>query len=237
KAPKLVITGDTIEEEPHMVVTVVATFALATFVLLRAAVEASTPLMGFESVAAAIGGLLFADFFTGIFHFLVDNYGNGSTPVFGSVIEAFQGHHDSPWTITSRGFANNVHKICYGVLPLLALVALVGPGPVTSSSAVAFLVASVMSQELHKFSHMISPPAPVRALQDAGVILSRRAHGQHHSSPFQDHYCIVTGHCNEFMDKSGIFRLLENIIYKATGVESNTWKLDHNIKNQALRMM
>eukprot|EP00953_Heterococcus_sp_UTEX-ZZ885_P041231 21048-Heterococcus_DN1.PRE.1 len=40
----------------------------------------------------------------------VDNYGGLHTPVFGTVIEAFQGHHGSPWTITYRKFANNVHK-------------------------------------------------------------------------------------------------------------------------------
>jgi hypothetical protein len=40
-----------------------------------------------------------------------DNYGNRDTPVFGGVIEAFQGHHVSPWTITHRSFYNNVHKV------------------------------------------------------------------------------------------------------------------------------
>ena len=40
-----------------------------------------------------------------------DNYGNRDTPVFGGVIEAFQGHHVNPWTITHRSFYNNVHKV------------------------------------------------------------------------------------------------------------------------------
>lgn len=30
---------------------------------------------------------------SGIYHWIVDNYGNGSTPVLGSQIAAFQGHH------------------------------------------------------------------------------------------------------------------------------------------------
>ena len=40
---------------------------------------------------------------------------HASAKVFGSVIEAFQGHHRQPWTITLRDFANNAHKTCAGV--------------------------------------------------------------------------------------------------------------------------
>ena len=49
-----------------------------------------------------------ADLGTGIYHFGVDNYGDANTPVFGRQIEAFQGHHRRPWTITEREFENNV---------------------------------------------------------------------------------------------------------------------------------
>ncbi len=54
---------------------------------------------------------MIADFLTGIYHWSVDNYGDGSTPVVGSQIAAFQGHHQKPWTITEREFCNNVHKV------------------------------------------------------------------------------------------------------------------------------
>ena len=64
------------------------------------------------------------------YHFFVDNYGDGETPVFGGQIAAFQGHHQRPWTITEREFSNNVHKVGHldasawgaalpGVLPFL----------------------------------------------------------------------------------------------------------------------
>ena len=52
-----------------------------------------------------------ADFLTGVYHWSVDNYGSGETPVVGSQIAAFQGHHQKPWTITEREFCNNVHKV------------------------------------------------------------------------------------------------------------------------------
>jgi hypothetical protein len=37
--------------------------------------------------------------------------GDGNTPVLGKQIAAFQGHHQRPWTITQREFANNVHQV------------------------------------------------------------------------------------------------------------------------------
>jgi hypothetical protein len=51
---------------------------------------------------------------SGIYHWGVDNYGDGSTPVFGRQIAAFQGHHQRPWTITQREFANNMHQVGQG---------------------------------------------------------------------------------------------------------------------------
>ena len=59
-----------------------------------------------------------------IIHRSVDNYGSLKTPLVGSVCAAFQGHHETPWTITFRPFANNVYKIAYGTIPTLAIVAL-----------------------------------------------------------------------------------------------------------------
>ena len=55
--------------------------------------------------------VLGADFLTGVYHWSVDNYGSGATPIVGSQIAAFQGHHQRPWTITEREFCNNVHKV------------------------------------------------------------------------------------------------------------------------------
>ncbi|CAN0492821.1 unnamed protein product, partial [Hapterophycus canaliculatus] len=38
------------------------------------------------------------------------------------------GRPASPWTITHRPFENNVHKVTYAALPLLALLRLADPG-------------------------------------------------------------------------------------------------------------
>lgn len=61
-------------------------------------------------------------------------------------IELFQRNAASPWTITYRPFENNVHKICYAVLPLLAFLRLINPGPAGVALGVTFLLSSLMSQ-------------------------------------------------------------------------------------------
>jgi ubiquitin-conjugating enzyme E2 variant len=61
--------------------------------------------------AAVLASYVLSDLGTAVFHWGVDNYGDGSTPVLGKQIAAFQGHHQRPWTITQREFANNVHQV------------------------------------------------------------------------------------------------------------------------------
>ncbi len=52
---------------------------------------------------------------------------------------------ESPWTITHRPFENNVHKVTYAALPLLALLRLADPGLFGVTLGVAFLFGSLMS--------------------------------------------------------------------------------------------
>ncbi|CAM9440659.1 unnamed protein product [Ascophyllum nodosum] len=202
--------------------------------LLQAASTISSSWQAFWMAAAALAGVLIADLVSGVFHWSVDNYGDRNTPVFGAVMEAFQGHHASPWTITHRPFENNVHKIAYAVLPLLALLRWSNPGPIGVALGVTFLVGSLMSQECHRYAHMTQPPGPVRFLQDLGVMVGRRHHGQHHSSPFEEKYCIVNGVCNGPLDFFRVFRFLERVIYQVNGVEPIAWRLDAAVKEEAL---
>lgn len=53
----------------------------------------SSPWEAFWTAAGALAGFVIADLVSGVFHWSVDNYGDSNTPVFGTVIEAFQGHH------------------------------------------------------------------------------------------------------------------------------------------------
>jgi ubiquitin-conjugating enzyme E2 variant len=86
----------------------------------------------------------------------------------------------------------------------------------------------VLSQQFHAWSHMKKselPPLVLKA-QDMGLLVGRRDHGQHHKSPFEGHYCIVSGYWNPILDGSGFFRALEQAVFKATGTAPRCWSDD-----------
>ena len=64
-------------------------------------------------------------------------------------------------------------------------------------------------------------------VQEAGILISRRAHGAHHKAPFEGNYCIVSGLWNEVLDQQGsdqgFFRKLERLVAARTGVEPRCW--------------
>ncbi|EFJ49416.1 hypothetical protein VOLCADRAFT_89823 [Volvox carteri f. nagariensis] len=177
---------------------------------------------------AVLLAYILSDLGTGIYHWGVDNYGDGNTPVFGRQIAAFQGHHQRPWTITQREFANNLHQVfgpaSYAAAALLSLSPVMPLGWNAWSSSFLFLVC--MSQQFHAWSHMKKselPPAVV-ALQDSGLLIGRRMHGAHHKAPFEGNYCIVSGWWNPLLDSSGFFRALEKLIHDRTGVAPRCWE-------------
>lgn len=72
----------------------------------------------------------------------------------------------------------------------------------------SFIFLVCMSQQFHAWSHMKKSelhPAVV-ALQEAGLLIGRKAHGAHHRAPFEGNYCIVSGWWNELLDNSQFFR-------------------------------
>ena len=100
-----------------------------------------------------------------------------------------------------------------------------------------FCAIEIMSQELHKWSHMSKSEVPgwVNTLQDLGISIGRVPHAQHHIAPYDGNYCIVSGLCNETLDKSGFFRWMEHRVYEMNGVQSNAWKLDPELRARTLR--
>ncbi|CAK9053481.1 unnamed protein product [Durusdinium trenchii] len=170
---------------------------------------------------AVVAGVEFADFGTGVYHFSVDNYGSAQTPIVGSQIEAFQGHHEEPWTITYRDFCNNCFPTCIATMPFLLGFELFCPSPVVLLWAIVACAGIAFCQEFHKWSHTLrSQCHPViNWLQDRGILVHRSAHLRHHKPPFETNYCIVTGHMNPILDRSGFFTHLAALITRITGVK------------------
>jgi hypothetical protein len=107
--------------------------------------------------------------------------------------------------------------------PLLAFCALPMPAPARLFGA-TFLLFTALAQQTHAWSHLKRGDVPplVLALQDAGVLISCRAHGAHHRAPFSCQYCIVSGIWNDALD-AGVLTSAEQIIYDRFGVAPRGW--------------
>jgi hypothetical protein len=245
KVAQLVVEGDSLETTPYQIAVVAATFtshtlfAMNSIAQLSAINHGNTPLTIIQTIATLLSSCILADLGSGILHFSVDNYGNGRTPIMGSIIASFQGHHSAAWTITERGFCNNVYKLCvpFGIPTVAAISLIAGPShPIVSLFFTIFCSMEILSQEFHKWSHMtVKQLNPViLGMQRMGLTLDRTPHAKHHLAPYKGNYCIVSGFCNKFLDESGFFRRLERVIYDINGVESNSWKLDAELKAKTL---
>ncbi|KAE8681025.1 Fatty acid desaturase 4 [Hibiscus syriacus] len=176
-------------------------------------------------VASGYAGYILADLLSRVYHWGIDNYGDSSTPVFGSQIEGFQGHHKWPWTITRRQFANNLHALARSITFTVLPIDILCNDPVIQGFVTMCAGCIMFSQQFHAWSHGTKSKLPpfVVALQDAGVLVSRTQHSAHHRPPYNGNYCIVSGVCNEFLDKNKVFEALEMIIFFKLGVRPRSW--------------
>ncbi|KAF3795363.1 Fatty acid desaturase 4 [Nymphaea thermarum] len=178
-----------------------------------------------ECLLAGGLGYLAADLGSGVYHWAIDNYGDAGTPFFGPQIEAFQGHHRWPWTITRREFANNLQALARATAFLLLPVDLLPGEPGLHAFAGTFLGCLMFSQQFHAWSHGTKsrlPPAVV-ALQDAGLLVPRAMHMAHHRPPYNNNYCIVSGVWNRLLDEANVFEALEMLVFFRFGVRPRCW--------------
>ncbi len=134
KVSQIVVEGDSLETTPAQVAIVSATFINHSIVAMYAIGQLisingnNIALSAVQSVLCIFSSWVLADLGSGVLHWSVDNYGNGRTPIMGNIIAAFQGHHTAPWTITERGFCNNVYKLCipFGIPTVAAIAFLTG---------------------------------------------------------------------------------------------------------------
>lgn len=221
--PEFAIDGDSTEETLQQRLVLMTHFLMLAVNLaivyqsIAAAAGVSQIFNIYQMIATVMSSIVLGDFATGVFHWSVDNYGGLNTPVFGKVCAAFQGHHVTPWTITFRPFANNVYKIAYGTIPALVVLAIAPCSIYVRTFFALFINWWLLSQEFHKYSHMRQVPPVMKFLQDSKIILSKKEHGLHHTSPFEGHYCILTGVCNPILDRLNFFRYLEKAVYLMTG--------------------
>jgi len=172
----------------------------------------------FYVATTALAGYLVADFLSGLVHWAGDTIGDQNTPIFGpNFVTPFRYHHIDPKDITRHDFVETNGNNCIVVAPILALLLLVMPktaGWVFYFCAIlAFTSCFIFcTNQFHKWAHEDNPAGWVRALQQAGLILSPEHHAIHHASPQNKSYCITVGWMNPVLDRISFFRICEAII-------------------------
>ena len=193
--------------------------ALALYLAVRVIEGADRHQLGWWLPVAAIVGLLVADLVSGFVHFLADNFCEADTPLIGKTfVRPFREHHADPLAITTHGFveANGGNTIV--ALPVITPVALLLPiednpfATAMGALTLAFIIPIWLTNQIHKWAHMASPPRLVRAMQRTGLILANQHHDVHHTSPFDTYYCITVGFWNPLLERIALWERLERWI-------------------------
>jgi ubiquitin-conjugating enzyme E2 variant len=165
-----------------------------------------------------------ADFGSGLVHWGAYTWGRDDLPVIGHrLLVPFRVHHVNPDDFLRRWFIDTNGDVALLAVPVL-LGLLVVPLETTWGGPLAvfgfaFAGIGMLTNQIHQWAHLPSPPRPIRALQDARMILGRAEHAAHHERPYDVHYCITTGWCNRPLEAIGFFRRLESGITRLTGAE------------------
>ncbi|MBL8813485.1 MAG: fatty acid desaturase family protein [Planctomycetaceae bacterium] len=176
------------------------------------------------AIVAVPGGMLLADFLSGLIHWSADTWGSESMPVLGKrLLHPFRVHHINPADFLRRQFIDTNGDVAFMAIPVLLAAFQI---PLTSNTSIAaavfvtsFSAVGLMTNQIHQWAHMRKAPGPIRWLQRFGIILSHEAHEQHHYPPYVQNYCIATGWCNRPLMAIRFFSRLEALITWLTGLQ------------------
>lgn len=173
---------------------------------------------------ACVLAILTADFMSGMLHWFADTWGRDTMPILGRrLLRPFRVHHVNPDDFLRRDFIDTNGDVALLVAPFLILGLTL---PLDSSAGrmgalflAVFGIAALPTNQIHQWAHMSRPPGWITKLQDLRLILGRRQHLKHHTDPYNKHYCITFGWCNEILDTTNFFRSLERIVTRLTGLQ------------------
>lgn len=195
--------------------------AAALTALAFARIEALPPISWAPALLlAAFAGWAFADFGSGLVHFLCDRFGSERTPWFGAaVIRPFREHHDDPREIADHGFVELSGNNALAVTPMLAVGGGLAPffGETLLHSAVFswLMSASVglfTTNQIHRWAHMPRAPRLARWLQRAGIAIRPEQHAAHHRGAHDVAFCITNGWCNGWLDRARFWARVERAL-------------------------
>ncbi len=175
------------------------------------------------SMALILSAYLFADFISGLFHWMGDTWGTPDTPLAGRVfVRSFREHHVDQEAITRHDFleVNGANSLIS--LPVLTAAHFLPLGNAWGAATAFFIGVFLFwifcTNQFHKWAHQKTRPAWVDFLQRHRLILGYEPHQQHHQSPYLHHYCITSGWMNYPLEWTKFFRRAEVVVHAVTGL-------------------
>jgi hypothetical protein len=172
-----------------------------------------------EVIGKLLVGWLIADLMTGLFHWWEDRVATETMPVIGArIVTPNRLHHIDPMAFTRNNLWARSGETFIGVAAIAAVwFWLIGPSLVL----LAATVGGALSTEIHYQTHAVKQRRPlVRMLQEIGIIQSPGQHAQHHRSPSDRRYCIVSDWLNPVLDQMKVWSRLETLLTRV-GLEPN----------------
>ena len=200
-------------------------FAWTPFILMRC-VSATGHLQSATSIgivtSALIAAYLAADFFSGLVHWLADNYGTETWFIVGpGFVRPFRQHHITPKEIGEHGFIELNGNTCLTALAALWWATL--PHYTPENAAKVLFVGifwtgvawfTLGTNQFHCWAHTQPEHRGIQWLQRHNFILNADHHEQHHKAPHTKAYCITTGHMDRPLRWLAFFPILEWIMEK-----------------------
>ena len=202
------------------IASIAAAFLL--FAALGARITLQLDLWQWWVPLAFVGGIAAADAASGLVHWGADTWGRDDLPIIGyRLLVPFRVHHMNPDDFLRRRFSDTNGDVAFIAVPMILGLLFVPFGREWGAPVAVFGFGfcgiGMMTNQIHQWAHMPSPPRPVRFLQNCRVILRHAEHAAHHDRPYDVHYCITTGWCNRPFEAIGFFRRLEGTITRLTG--------------------
>jgi plasmanylethanolamine desaturase len=160
--------------------------------------------------------VLFADFMSGLFHWLEDTYWLPTTPLLGMIVEANERHHRNPKEMLQWPWWQTIMVTFLLISPLFVVLTVLC-GFSWQLTLLYFLLLPI--NEIHKWAHVPAGKQknPLAQLVQKIGVLNHPHHKQHHRT-LQSHYCILTVFLNPLLESINLWRTLEDLVHRTTGL-------------------
>lgn len=153
---------------------------------------------------------LAADLLAGFWHWLEDRYFDVRWPLIGEYIaKPNELHHEQPTAFLAQSYWS---RNWTAIVPAAVAFALTAWHPITRPFSTVFLFAS-QANEIHAWAHLKGKVHPwIAIIQDTGFFQSPKHHSEHHRSPFDIRFCVMSDWLNPFLDQLGFWQYLEFLL-------------------------